>query len=307
VTFNVQAGTATPGLTGTFTSIESFIGNGATTTLIGSSGGATYNLTGTNSGTLNGSAFSGIGNITAGSGADTFTGTAGGSLQGNLNDGGGATTLFGTQTYSGAVTITATTAITAGSSLTFGSTVTGSTFNFTATAGSSLATGTMNVGSGVVTLTAGTLLSGASVKSTTSGTLSSGANVAGLFVDFQSLPLTLTGNASTWNLSGPGGATGQPTFQVTNSLTNIIYNGGAISGAVVVATQQSGSIIGSTLAEIAKAALQESQDTDSVAKQIQYGFAGDVGTTPPMNHQIDDTGISVPVCFNESRDGQTCR
>jgi hypothetical protein len=53
--------------------------------------------------------------------------------------------------------------------------------------------------------------------------------------------------------------------------------------------------------------LLESQDTDSVSKQMNYGFAGDVGTTPPMDHRIDETGISVPNCFNESREGTACK
>ena len=49
------------------------------------------------------------------------------------------------------------------------------------------------------------------------------------------------------------------------------------------------------------------KSTDSVAKQIDYGFAGDVGTTPPMDHRIDETGISTPDCFDESREGQACK
>lgn len=118
------------------------------------------------------------------------------------------------------------------------------------------------------------------------------------------MPLLLTGAASSWTLTGPATA---PQWAVTNPLTNIFYNGSPVSGAAVVAIQQSGSVIGSTLAEIARAALLEAQDTDSVQKQIAYGFAGDVGTTPPMDHRIDETGISVPICFNDSREGQPCR
>ena len=131
------------------------------------------------------------------------------------------------------------------------------------------------------------------------------SNSPGLIdVNFQNVPLLFTGNASTWQLSGPVTA---PVFQVTNPLTNIFYNGSPVSGAAVIAVQASGSAIASTLAEIARAALLESQDTDSVQKQIAYGFAGDVGNTPPMDHRIDETGISVPICFNDSREGQTCR
>jgi len=137
-----------------------------------------------------------------------------------------------------------------------------------------------------------------------SGIFSSNADVTGLGVDFQSKSLILTGSASSWTMNGPPTA---PTFSVTSASTNIFYNGSPISGAAVVALQQSGSVIGSTLADISRAALLASQDTDSVQKQIAYGFVGDVGTTPPMDHRIDETGISVPKCFNDSREGQTCQ
>ena len=46
--------------------------------------------------------------------------------------------------------------------------------------------------------------------------------------------------------------------------------------------------------------------TDSVAEQVEYGFAGDVGTLPPMDHRLQGVGISVPKCFNESREGEAC-
>ena len=45
---------------------------------------------------------------------------------------------------------------------------------------------------------------------------------------------------------------------------------------------------------------------DSVAQQIEYGFAGDVGTLPPIDHRLQGVGISVPKCFNESREGESC-
>jgi hypothetical protein len=60
----------------------------------------------------------------------------------------------------------------------------------------------------------------------------------------------------------------------------------------------------------AAATVQEANETfgtDSVAEQVEYGFAGDVGTTPPMDHRLDETGISVPVCLNESREGVPCK
>jgi hypothetical protein len=47
--------------------------------------------------------------------------------------------------------------------------------------------------------------------------------------------------------------------------------------------------------------------TDSVAEQVDYGFAGDVGATPPMDHRIDESGISLPSCVQESREGVACK
>jgi hypothetical protein len=78
---------------------------------------------------------------------------------------------------------------------------------------------------------------------------------------------------------------------------------GPACGAVVVIV----GTIGGTIAQIAAQALQEAQDTDSVQKQIDYGFEGEVGTTPPMDHRIDETGISTPACFEESREGAACK
>jgi hypothetical protein len=125
-----------------------------------------------------------------------------------------------------------------------------------------------------------------------------------LVLNFPGTLVNLRGNAATWQISS---TLAQPDFHVASASTNVFFNGTAVTGSILIATQQSSSVIGSTLSEIARAALLEAQDTDSVAKQIIYGFAGDVGTTPPMNHQIDDTGISVPACFNDSREGQTCK
>src|SRR6185295_11713989 len=98
-------------------------------------------------------------------------------------------------------------------------------------------------------LTAPTIASGGSVTGQ-SGIFSSNSDVTGLGIDFQSKSLILTGNATSWTMSGPATA---PTFSVTNASTNIFYNGSPISGAAVVALQQSGSAIGSTLADISRA------------------------------------------------------
>ena len=62
-------------------------------------------------------------------------------------------------------------------------------------------------------------------------------------------------------------------------------------------------------ANAAAAAADEAANTfgtDSVAEQIEYGFAGDVGVLPPIDHRLQGVGISVPKCFNESREGESC-
>ena len=68
-------------------------------------------------------------------------------------------------------------------------------------------------------------------------------------------------------------------------------------------------IVSSAQAAATAAAAGEAANTfgtDSVAEQVEYGFAGDVGVLPPMDHRLEGTGISVPKCFNESREGVDC-
>jgi len=133
--------------------------------------------------------------------------------------------------------------------------------------------------------------------------LNSAVDITGLNVSVSGT-LTMTGTAASWNLTGAP----QPSlFQTTNADANVYFNGACIGGpacGVVIAIVGS---IGSSVSQIAAQALKDAQTTDSVAKQIDYGFAGDVGTTPPMDHRIDETGISTPECFEESREGQPCR
>jgi len=79
-------------------------------------------------------------------------------------------------------------------------------------------------------------------------------------------------------------------------LTNSNQNAGnaAIAGAAAAAV--------ATAADTAANAFS----TDSVAEIIEFGFAGDIGTLPPMDHRLTGVGISVPSCFNESREGEEC-
>ncbi len=78
-----------------FLNIGTLIGNGATSTLTGTNTGSTYAVAGANSGTVNNgvatTSFSGVVNLTGGTGADVFfqVGNAG-SLSGTIAGGGGA-------------------------------------------------------------------------------------------------------------------------------------------------------------------------------------------------------------------------
>lgn len=62
-----------------------------------------------------------------------------------------------------------------------------------------------------------------------------------------------------------------------------------------------------------EAATQSGGDTkgadggDRVKRSINFGFTRDPGASPAMDHKIRDSGISLPQCFGESRDGQACK
>jgi hypothetical protein len=86
----------------------------------------------------------------------------------------------------------------------------------------------------------------------------------------------------------------------------VFFNGACVGGPACGTVITITGSIGATVSQVSTQALQEALDTDSVQKQIDYGFAGDVGTTPPMDHRIDDTGISTPQCFEQSREGEAC-
>ena len=82
------------GISGGYTNITSFAGGGTGYTLLNASaGGATYNITGANSGNVSGISFSGFGNLTGGAGDDTFHLTSAGSSIENIDGSGGTNTL----------------------------------------------------------------------------------------------------------------------------------------------------------------------------------------------------------------------
>jgi hypothetical protein len=85
----------------------------------------------------------------------------------------------------------------------------------------------------------------------------------------------------------------------------------AVNGCLTLTASQAQGLSTASLAS-ANAAAQaagEAADifgTDSVAQQVEYGFAGDVGALPPIDHRLQGVGIRVPSCFNESREGEEC-
>jgi hypothetical protein len=147
--------------------------------------------------------------------------------------------------------------------------------------------------------------------SANSGTFGSDSNVAtlNLTTAFAGKGVLLTGSATSWILcdaAGCGSTMAPPAFSKTSTdPVDIFFNGVNLGSSATVVSTITGSI-GSSVAQIAAQALQDALDTDSVQKQIDYGFAGDVGTTPPMDHRIDQTGISTPHCLEESREGEPC-
>ncbi|NER34040.1 MAG: hypothetical protein F6J93_08350 [Oscillatoria sp. SIO1A7] len=93
VTVNLETSTAT-GVGGNISSIEGAIGtDAAESKLIATNSANTWNITGANSGEVNGVAFSSFSELTAGDAEDTFVFADGGSISGNIDGVGSGNTL----------------------------------------------------------------------------------------------------------------------------------------------------------------------------------------------------------------------
>jgi len=302
-----------------WTSFENLSGGGASTLQATS---ATWTLTGANAGSATGiTGFTGMANL-ADLGTGIFNLNAG-TLSGNLNGGGTGTLNYtsrtGPVTFNLAGTGTGVTGSISGITTVNGSaasdTITGASANWTLNGPNAGNANGISWTSfeNVVNTTAGATftLTGGSLTSITSPgatTFTSNTNVT-----VKALiggTLNITGSASQWilnNSSSVNGSTSLASGITPNGTTaspDVYFNGPSINGPTGGAIGGVIASVGGTIAQIAARALDEAFDTDSVAKQINDGFVGDVGTTPPMDHRIDDTGISVPECFNESREGQ---
>jgi Ca2+-binding RTX toxin-like protein len=94
VSINLQAKTYSTVSTGTLNGIQSFIGSATSaTTLIGPNVATTWNITGSNSGTVGGVTFSNIRKLTGGSANDTFSFANGAGVTGGIDGSGGTNTL----------------------------------------------------------------------------------------------------------------------------------------------------------------------------------------------------------------------
>jgi hypothetical protein len=102
VTVNLQTRKATP-VGGAWANVSNFVGDNATSTLVGANTTNTWTLTATNAGKVGSVAFTGFANLTGGSGADTFKLANGVGVSGTLNGGGGTDTLDDSAYQSGVV------------------------------------------------------------------------------------------------------------------------------------------------------------------------------------------------------------
>jgi hypothetical protein len=99
----------------------------------------------------------------------------------------------------------------------------------------------------------------------------------------------------------------QPTgliFATGSSVTGVISGVSvalASNASQLLANATVSSVQGSAATAVAEAS-KVGFDTDSVAQQINYGFVGDIGVSPPMNHTIGETGVSVPAGFGEEEE-----
>jgi hypothetical protein len=227
VNLQSQSATATAGFSG----ISALLGSGTSVTLVGPDSSSTWNITGSNAGTVNGTCtFSGVANLTGGSGDDSFVFGPGGGVTGMIDGGAGSNTLD----YSGSstgVTVNLQTGTASGTGeVKDVVNVTGSLFNDVLTGSDS---GIVAGGGGGDTLSAGGSGTHTFVLSAAQG---AGTSISGDGSD------TLVGadTASTWTLSGAGaGDVNGATFSGIANLvggkgndTFAFKSGGSVTGTL---------------------------------------------------------------------------
>ena len=233
VSINQQTAMAT-GINGTYSGIEAVVGNGVNATLTGLDAGEAFNVTAADAGTAGSLVFTSIGNLTGGTGTDSFT-LSGGTLSGAI-DGGltgvntlTADNLTNTWTISGtdAGSVTG-----VGGGFTNISTLVGGsgadTFSFT---GAAVLNGPVNGGAGSDTLDFSSYGTAVSASPTVAGA----GNVSGTVDpivyatgdDYAGMENVITSGA----LSGPNGQTNVWDITGVNAFT---LNGTTYSGVTAV-------------------------------------------------------------------------
>ena len=153
-----------------------------------------------------------------------------------------------------------------------------------------------------------------SLSLSTSGTVVL-AGAAGTTTGATGVPLILTQtpvnlqtlNASNLTYSSPGSPatlnffSGSSVFAFLGGSTSAVLQ--AANATQNTAAQTVSSVQGTAASAVAEAS-KVGFDTDSVAQQINFGFAGDVGVSPPMDHRLDETGIAVPEGFGEDEEDE---
>jgi hypothetical protein len=282
--------------------------------------------------TTNGGSFQVTGTTTLGSNTVIATGTgpANVTLSGavigttpggqSLTVNSGGTTSFGSTVGSSSTPISNLTTDAGGSTVFNGNVFTGTAPGATGSAATTptITLGDPASGTGTLNSTTGGLISVNNVSGVSIGTTGSvvftgtgTVGTAGSPLVFAQTPLNVqTTNAITLTFSSPA----SPTNLIFASGSSVSAFLGGSSSSVSLAANASqlqanatvSSVQGTAAAAVSEAA-KAGFDTDSVAQQINYGFAGDVGVSPPMEHRLDETGIAVPEGFGEEEEAPAAK
>jgi len=249
VTLNLANDKATA-IGSSFSNIETALGQASTAsdTLIGPNTTTAWAISGANSGTANAFNFSGFGNLTGGSGADTFTVGSNGSLTGILDGGSGKNTIVGpnladtfniTANNAGNLNTAPIPSFTRIQNLTGG----GQPTSFVFGAGVSVS-GNINGGTGGGTLNYQNYSTNVSVNLQTSRATGVGGavtNLVGIIGGGGNNTLRGANAANTWNITAAnaGNINGSLTFAGFADLTGgtasdffVFSNGSAVSGTI---------------------------------------------------------------------------
>jgi len=282
---------------------DSFTGANISGSLSDSGGATTLSgsITSTGSQTYNG-AVTLAGNTTSSGSALTFNSTVDGGFSLTANSG-GATTFMGAI---GGTTALASITTDAGGTTSLGGNVT--TTGAMSFQDSTTATGITlaSLGGSSILINNATAASPNIISTTgdvTFGGPSIGSPVTPLAFTVTPSALTMTQLVTAF-FTGPA----IPASVIFPNGSSITFNGASIAQSII--QQQASSAASSASSSVTAAIVEEANKTfgtDSVAEDVEYGFAGEIGATPPMDHRIDESGISLPGCVQEAREGVPCK